>query len=168
MKIPKQLVQCALGGLLCLSLLGAFTTSDAKHVSIGRYLSVPLKAQNDQQHLLQQHIQIKFPKNVLTIKQALQFILRFSGYRLADNGQRNSFTNDMLNQSLPEVDRTLGPMTLAQGLNALAGDAFYLLVDPVHRLLSYQIKPQYQHLFTPHITIKNNSIEKGFHHDLSK
>lgn len=145
--MKKQLKRCALSGLLCLGVLFGATTSFANNVTIGRYLAVPEKPQGAQTQLLQQQIQIKFPQNVLTVKQAVDFMLQFSGYRLVDVKQLNQPARAMLNQPIPEVDRTLDPMTLEQGLTTLGGDPFYLLIDPVHRLVGFKIKSQYRNLY---------------------
>lgn len=147
MKTQKKLKRCALAGLLCLNVLGAFSLSFATQMSIGRYLTVATKPKLSQERLLQQQIQIKFPENVFTIKEAMQFMLQFSGYRLANLNSMGNASNAMLCQALPEVDRNFGPMSLEQGLLVLSGDAFYLLVDPVHRLVAFQIKPQYAFLY---------------------
>lgn len=152
----KVLRHSALAGLLCLILLGSATTSFASNASISRYLAVAVKPQNEQQDLLQQQIQIKFPQNVLTIKQAIQFILQFSGYRLADNQAMDKPALEMLSQPLPEVDRTFGPMTLIQGLTTLSGKTFYLLVDPVHRLMAFKVRTNYHELYVQPTTLKNN------------
>lgn len=134
---PKPL---ALVVLLFLSFLGFATTSFASNVSISRYLSVPVKPKFQQIHLLQQQMQIKFPQNVLTIKQAVRFLLQFSGYRLADDKVMDQSSLNMLDQSLPEIDRAFGPVTLEQALSTLSGDTFYLLVDPVNRKVGFQLK----------------------------
>ena len=39
---------------------------------------------------------------------------------------------------LPEVHRQLGPMSLQQALETLAGPAFQLVEDPVHRLVAFE------------------------------
>jgi conjugative transfer region protein (TIGR03748 family) len=142
-----KLKRCALSSLLCLSIVFGITTSFAQNVIIGRYLSVIEKPQSAQTRLLQQQIQIKFPQNILTIKQAVEFMLQFSGYRLADIKQLNQHARAMLSQPIPEIDRTLDPMTLEQGLTTLVGNPFYLLVDPVHRLVGFKLKNQYRHLY---------------------
>jgi len=142
-----QLKRCALSGLLCLSLLAGATTSFANNVTVGRYLAVAEQPQSAQTKLLQQQIQIKFPQNILTVKQAVDFMLQFSGYRLVDVKQLNQPARTMLNQPIPEVDRTLDPMTLEQGLTTLAGDPFYVLIDPVHRLIGFKVKPNYRNLY---------------------
>ncbi len=161
MKNHQQLKRCALAGFLCLNFLSTTTTSFASTVMVGRYLSIAAIPVPSQQQLLQQQIQIKFSQNVFTVKQAIQGILQFSGYRLANTKAMGNAAKAMLNLPLPEVDRTLGPTSLEQGLMTLAGKPFYLLVDPVHRLIAYEIKPQYAALFPdcrPQITNNNKKI----------
>jgi len=134
--------------LIFLLLFASLTTASfANHLSVGRYLSVAVKPQSPQQHLLQQQIQIRFPENILTIKQAVRYALQFSGYHLADLNQMNKPAQAMLSQALPEVDRTFGPMTLEQGLMTLSGRTFSLLIDPVHRSVAYKIKSNYRELY---------------------
>lgn len=152
MKKQRQLRRCALGVLLCLGILSltpfCFAGSTTNHVSIGRYLSVAAKPQREQQRLLQQQFQIRFPQNIFTVKQAVEFILKFRGYRLAEMNKMHRPARDMLNQPLPEVDKKFGPMCLKEGLITLAGKLFYLLVDPVHRLIAFKLKAQYRKLYT--------------------
>ncbi len=160
-----QLKRCILSGLLCLAILFGISASFANKVIIGRYLSVAKKPQGAQTQLLQQQIQVKFPQNILAVKQAIQFIVQFSGYHLANDQVMNKPALAMLNQSLPEVDRSFGPMTLSQGLTSLSGNLFYLLVDPVHRLIAYKIKTRYQSLYvrhniSKHIIRTNNEFQK--------
>jgi len=161
-----QLKRFALSGLLCLSILFGTSASFADNVTIGRYLAVAEKPQTAQTKLLQQQIQIKFPGSVLTVKQAVKFMLQFSGYHLVGVKQLNQPARAMLNQPIPEVDRTLDPMTLEQGLSTLASEPFYLLIDPVHRLVGYKIRPAYRYLYENNLffpsqrisTIKNQKI----------
>jgi type IV pili sensor histidine kinase/response regulator len=39
---------------------------------------------------------------------------------------------------LPAVHHHLGPMTLREALETLAGPAFHLVQDPVHRLITFE------------------------------
>lgn len=132
----------------------------ANSVAIGRYLSVTLKARPAQSQLLQQQIEIQFPKNILTIRQAAQFILQFSGYQLASENKLNTEAKVLLEQSLPEIDRTLGPISLKEGLETLSSNTFYLLVDPIHRKVGYLLKPTYQQLYKNHIQTTNTELNK--------
>lgn len=115
-------------------------------VTIGRYLSVAATPSPAQQHLLAQQVNVKFPASVFSIQDAIQFLLQFSGYRLA-TAHRSPGVTAMLAQPLPAVDRHLSPMPLQDALITLAGSVFYLLVDPVHRLISFQLKQPYQSLY---------------------
>ena len=39
---------------------------------------------------------------------------------------------------LPAVHRSIGPMSLKRALETLAGPAFLLIEDPVHRLVAFE------------------------------
>ncbi len=148
MKIKIQLKRVALAMTLVLNLF-VVAMSYANNISVGRYLAVSATPQKDQQQLLQQQIQVRFPQNILTIKQAVNFLLQFSGYQLATENTISVSVNTMLEQPLPEVDKNFGPMSLEQGLVTLSGDSFYLLIDPVNRLVSFKLKPSYEKLYEP-------------------
>ncbi len=122
-------------------------TALAEEVSIGRYLSVEAKPLKGQRQLLQQQIQVQFPTNILTIKQAIEFILQFSGFHLAKPDSLSESVRERLQQFLPEVDRVLGPMTLEQALLTLTGEPFYLLLDPIHQLIGFELMPRYSDLY---------------------
>lgn len=155
MGLYKYLSHTATRYFFGVAILCCSATIFANNILVGRYLSVAEKPQAEQIKLLQQQIQIKFPQNILTIGQAAQFILEFSGYRLSNIGGLNHPAKEMLNKQLPEVDRTFGPMTLEQGLRTLSGSSFYLLVDPVNREVGFKVKPDYRNLY------KNNSTKRG-------
>jgi type IV pili sensor histidine kinase/response regulator len=46
--------------------------------------------------------------------------------------------SDLLGFPLPEAHRSLGPMSLQHALETLAGPAFRLVEDPLHRLVSFE------------------------------
>ena len=146
MQKQMTLKPCALAACACLNILGNQVLL-AQDVTIERYLSTPLKPTLAQQDLLQQRLEIKFPQNMLTIAQAVQFTLQFSGYRLVDLNALQAPVREMLSQPLAQINRSFGPMTLEQALETLVGPAFCLLVDPVHRLISFQLKPAYRKLY---------------------
>jgi len=45
----------------------------------------------------------------------------------------------LLDLPLPAIHRTIGPMTLDRALNTLSGEAFELIVDPVHRKVAFEL-----------------------------
>jgi len=77
----------------------------------------------------------------------MRYILRFSGYSLVDYKNLPREVQAMVALPLPQVDRKLGPVSLQEGLLTLAGDSFGLLVDPVHRLISFRLKPTLQAIY---------------------
>ena len=143
----KQLKCCAVGVALGLGLIAMNSSVLGNPIAIGRYLSVADKPMLEQQHLLQQRVMIQFPKNILTLEEAVRFLLQFSGYQLVDVSSMPVSVQALLAQPLPEVDRTMGPMDLQHALTTLAGEPFYVLVDPVHRLISFKMKSLYHDLY---------------------
>ena len=49
----------------------------------------------------------------------------------------------LLQLSLPEVHRKLGTVSIEEGLKALAGDPWELVIDPVHRMVSFRLPNAY-------------------------
>jgi len=88
-------------------------------------------------------ISVTFPGEVHKVGDALSFLLRRSGYRLAPTEAADPAVDVLMDHTLPAVHRRLGPITLIRALTTLAGPAWKLVVDPVHRLVSFDLAPQY-------------------------
>ena len=111
----------------------------ASEIQVGRYSmlsATPTRAQAD---LLATTITIQFPGRVITIGEAIHYLLQRSGFRLADPVAMSAETMAMLALPLPAVHRSLGPITLRQVLETLVGPVFRLVQDPVHRLVSFEL-----------------------------
>ena len=110
----------------------------ANDIQVGRYslfAATPTEAQADP---LQATITVQFPDSVRTVGKAVRHLLQQSGYRLAEpeaTGPESAYLRAL---ALPAVQRSLGPMTLRQALDTLAGPAFRLVEDPVHRLIAFE------------------------------
>lgn len=110
----------------------------ANDIQVGRYslyAATPTKAQRD---LLAVTTTVRFPEGIQTVGEAVRYLLERSGYRLA---QTESIVPDamvLFALPLPAVHQQLGPMTLRDALETLAGPAFNLVQDPVHRLITYE------------------------------
>ncbi len=115
---------------------------------INRYMTIENKPKFSQVNLLSQLVQVRFTKNIHTVNDAVNYLLRFSGYSLAPNKQRNEALNIILNKPLPIVDRELGPVALSDGLTTLIGPAFVLMHDPIHRTVNFKLKPEYKKYLT--------------------
>jgi len=117
----------------------------ASSTQMGRYLTVENKPTHAQTDLLSQTIQVRFPANIKTIGEAMDYILRFSGYNLVPEHERSVDLKNTLLKPLPAVDRDFGPMSLKDALVTLAGSAFALKTDPLNRTINFQLNPRYIH-----------------------
>ena len=108
-------------------------------ISGGRYTLVQPGPTAPQIDLLQTIVNHRFTENVRSVGQALDAVLEPSGYSLAALHSSDPKLPVLLSARLPQVQRKLGPMTLEQALNILAGPAWNLVVDPVHRKVSFEL-----------------------------
>lgn len=135
MNVSKQRVwrQWACFMMLMLSVITLSETVWAKPsplVQTGRYLTVDSTVPLEQKDLLSPLIQIHFLSDVKTVGDAIQEVLRYSGYSLVETSQQSQDLQNTLQKPLPLVQRDLGPMSLKQSLRVLIGPAFHLMVDP--------------------------------------
>ena len=114
---------------------------------VGRYLTVGNDVSLAQSDPLQQTFQLVFPDSVNRVGDAINFLLVNTGYTLASQGSQSATVIELLQQPLPLSVRALGPTTVQAGLLALAGNAFQLVVDPAHRLVSFRLRQQYQSIY---------------------
>ena len=130
--LPRQQFALALAALITVN--GAF----ADEVQVGRYASVQAVPTSAQVHLLSAMVRVQFSASVVSVGQAVDHLLQPSGYRLASETAADPSRRTLLNLPLPEPHRTLGPMPLQTALETLAGPAYRLVEDPVHRLVSFE------------------------------
>jgi len=140
--------RCALNNscsalVLSICLMGACVTVapqiQANEVQVGRYSmlsTAPTEAQTD---LLATTIKVQLPKRIHTIGEAIHYLLQRSGFRLAGSEAMAPETKVLFDLPLPAVHREFGPLSLRQALETLAGPAFQLIQDPVHRLIAFEL-----------------------------
>jgi len=128
----------------CLALFYSGTAaSDSK---IGRYTTSDSGATFVQQNLLATEVKIDFPVQLETIKQAMDLLLARSGYRLSEI-DLDPHINYLFDQPLPDVHRHIGPMTLREALQTLAGQVWVLDINPLARTVSFHLSDeQYRRL----------------------
>ena len=104
-----------------------------------RYTRIDPQVTPSQNNILRYKRKRTFPrKTVKTVGQAMRIWLRGTGYNLAYmHPDQNVY--QLLQLSLPNVHRTLGTVSIESGLKALAGDPWELVIDPVHRLVSFSL-----------------------------
>ena len=127
------------------------TTAIASQSSViltGRYQAVANAPTSPQARLLKQRKQIHFGSDVVKIGDAINHWLQFSGYHCVPKLLMSLPVQQLLMLPLPEIDRDFGPMSLLQGLQALVGSICHILIDPVHRLVSFEIKKPYRAIYT--------------------
>lgn len=110
----------------------------ASDIQTGRYSmysSAPTQAQSE---LLEATVTVQLPDRIQTIGETVRYLLQRSGYRLAATESTAPETLALFALPLPAVHRHLGPMTLREALETLAGPAFHLVQDPVHRLITFE------------------------------
>ena len=79
-----------------------------------------------------------------TVGEALSHLLERSGYRLASLEASDPALPLLLKNPLPMVHRVLGPVTLRNALNMLAGSVWNLVIDPVNRIVSFELLDEYK------------------------
>ena len=112
-------------------------------VRVGRYSTIAPTATAAQADLLQVVVRIRFPAQITTLRPAFEHLLERSGYRLAPAPATDPRLDVLMREPLPQVHRSLGPITLQRALETLAGPAWILVVDPVHRLVSFELAKPY-------------------------
>ncbi|MBL3601648.1 MAG: hypothetical protein JMN25_17590 [gamma proteobacterium endosymbiont of Lamellibrachia anaximandri] len=130
---------------LAISLTATMVTAGEASIQVGRYTVVTAVATAAQTDPLQTMVTIRFPEpHITTVSDAIRYLLRHSGYRLAKSEAADPAMAPLLGHLLPKVHRHLGPMTLQNMLATLTGTAYQIVVDPVNRLIAFDLAPAYR------------------------
>jgi len=114
---------------------------------VGRYSSIANVATSSQENPLLAISQFKFGARVKTVGQALWQVLQDTGYSLVAENRLPVSAREVLLKPLPVTQRELGPISVGNALRTLMGDqVFTLVVDPVHRLVTFKLKSKFSHL----------------------
>ncbi len=132
-----------LSGLLASSIGPAAVASPcvahSHDIQIGRYQSMAAGPEAVQLDLLSAVITHQFDKDIRTVGEAVEDLLKGSGYRLLSAQLAESYRVHLFALPLPDVQRQLGPITRRDALEIVSGEAFRLVVDPVYRLVSFEL-----------------------------
>lgn len=122
--------------------LAALAAQAANVTQVNRYATVANKPLAAQVNPLLAVQQIHFPQEVKTIGQAVDWWLRYSGFKLIAKDKQPESLQAIMRQPLPQIDRNLGPLTVKDGLEVLVGQQVFTLVeDPLLRQVNFQLKP---------------------------
>ena len=142
---PLMNKQSVISTSLLVLLFGCSSIASAKSFVEypSRYTRIDPQVTPSQNNILRYKRKRTFPrKSVSTVGQAMRIWLRGTGYNLAYmHPDQNVY--QLLQLSLPNVHRTLGTVSIESGLKALAGDPWELVIDPVHRLVSFSLPAAY-------------------------
>ncbi|GAC1038716.1 TcpQ domain-containing protein [Pseudomonas sp. No.117] len=112
-------------------------------VRYGRYTLVNTAPETEQRDLMTQIIDVNIPANMKpTVRDAMQYVVNRSGYSLC--GPEQGHVNILFTRPLPAAQYKLGPMSLRNTLQVLAGPAWQVKVDEVMRSVCFVLRPGYQ------------------------
>lgn len=127
-----------------LSLVG-LSAQAAPVTQVNRYATVankPLAAQINPLLAVQQ---IHFAQEIKTVGQAMDSWLHYSGFTLVSKDKQPSSLQTVMQQTLPQIHRNLGPLTVKEGLEILAGQPVFMVTeDPLLREVNFKVKPAWQ------------------------
>ena len=84
-----------------------------------------------------------------SVQEGLEQLLQGSGWALAGADNADPQIWRLYRQPWPDNKRSINPMPLSQALAWVAGDGWSLVVDPVNRLVSFEINVRYAARPTP-------------------
>lgn len=136
-------------GTVLLGLMGYSSLSIAANMTqISRYASVENKPLASQINPLLTVQQIHFPQKVQTVGEAMIYWLQYSGFGLNAQNSQLEVMKTLMSKPLPQVVRNLGPVTVAEGLEVLAGkEVFSLKENLLTREVSFQLRPHFARAF---------------------
>ncbi len=79
-----------------------------------------------------------------TIRDGLNIVLEGTSWRLAGDSANDPQIFRLFNTPWPQKWRSIGPDQLGNVLTAIGGDGWQLVIDPVNRLVSYEVRPQFR------------------------
>ena len=141
-KGTSQRIHALIALVSLVSICGQISAAPAApEVRLGRYRTAVARPTARQVALMSAPVTVEFPQTVQTVSQAIDFILAGSGFQLAKDDAGSAARSVLADLALPDVHRSLGPVTLSQALALLAGPGYQLVTDPVHRLITFELSP---------------------------
>ncbi|MCF6231101.1 MAG: hypothetical protein L3J62_10025 [Gammaproteobacteria bacterium] len=134
--------------LICASPLAAhestiYPGADDHTVKLAGYTRLSTEIPGAQKELLSAVVEHRFGVDVFNVEQALKQVLSGSGFTLAAPSSVDPNLYILLQSGFPKIQRHIGPARIDAILEAIAGPAWELVVDPLHRLISFELKREY-------------------------
>ncbi len=112
-------------------------------IKLSGYTRLSTKIPAAQKELLSAVVEYRFRPDIIYVEQALHEVLKGSGYALAEQSAADPNLPALLGSPLPRIQRHIGPARIDEILKAIAGPAWELVVDPVNRLVSFELKREF-------------------------
>lgn len=128
--------------IICMSLFVASALYAEDRVS--RYSIANTTVSPDLQNPLTVVVDVTYPPNVLTVGDAVRYLLRDSGYSLAKGVNAPNEQRILLSLPLPAAQRKTGRVELLTALMFLADPAYRLVIDKLHRQIAFTAMAEYQ------------------------
>lgn len=146
--------------LILISIIGLIQSQNAmaNGERVARYTVVLPHADSVETDPFKSIVKLVFPKSVVNVEDAVHYLVRRTGYRLAKLNVSDPMLPVLLKQTIPEVHREIGPISVEEALRTIAGEPWELISDPVNRLISYELKPNYRTMFEKTLT-KQDLVE---------
>ncbi len=118
----------------------------AELITIDRYTLIAPQPKANELDPLQVNVQLVFPPNINTVKEAIKHVLLHSGWVLALDKSNDKALDLTLSRPLPQVHRKLSLMPLRTVLQVLVGQYYIPVEDPLRRIYTFDLKEQYRGL----------------------
>ena len=116
----------------------------ATQIRVGRYTNADAVNTKQQENLLEVVIDTEIPSKAQTVGEAIEFLLMRSGFSMASPSIQGEHVKQLLSKQLPEAHRKIGPVMLKDALMMLVGKAYWMKVDPVHRLIAFDTVEEFK------------------------
>ncbi|UII69670.1 PilL N-terminal domain-containing protein [Pseudomonas sp. HN11] len=114
----------------------AVEESPRTELRYGRYTLVSTEPTTEQRDLLAQIIDVSIPSNLKpSVQEAMHYVLQRSGYSLCSTAEPVKI---LFTRPLPAAHYRLGPISLSNALQVLAGPAWQLTIDEVSRSVCFE------------------------------
>lgn len=101
-----------------------------------RYTLISIEARSDQAQPLTALTNVTLGRDIQSVGDAIREVLKGSGYRWQSDGRNDLLLNDL---PLPAVVRHMGPIRINDALQTLAGEAWILRMDNLHRVVWFDV-----------------------------
>ena len=138
-KRDNSVMKKVIFALLCVLTTANGYCETEDNVRVGRYGLINIGGELKQRDLIDQVVNITFPSQVVSIGDAIRFLLKETGYSLASLEASDPQMGTLMELNLPGIHRATGPVKLSDALNTITTNAWILVVDPYGRLISFEL-----------------------------